>query len=145
MKDNEPFNDCQRIEYRDLMVRLADLVGHHQLPVNRDAEDIHDFLDGEPVHRELAREVVRTIYRGGRCSHLDAKIRAETVFNSLGGIRGQLLADRDTDVDQINLLEELGWASRVLFAAPLPHQTDTRTEPDSADDDKPVVVTHPFP
>jgi len=144
MKDNEPFNDCQRIEYRRLMSRLADLVGHHQLPINRDARDINDFLEGNPVHQDLIRKVVLSIYRRGHCGHLDAEIRAETVFNSLGVIRGQLLTERDTDIDQINLLEDLGWASRVLFAAPPARQGDAQAEPDSADDPKPVVVTHPF-
>jgi len=145
MKDDEPFSRCRRIAYRELMARLADLVGHHQLPVNRDAGDINDFLDGAPVHHELMRDVVRSIYRGGRCSHLDAEVRAETVFNCLGRIRGRLLAEADTDIDQVNILEELGWASRLLFAAPAPRQADSRPERESGDQDKPVVVTHPFP
>jgi len=147
MSHNEPFNDCQQIRYRTLMVRLADLVGRHQLPVNTEADDINEFLDGDPVHYELIRDIVRSIYRSGRCSHLDSEVRAETVFNSLGDIRGQLLADRDTDIDQINLLEELGWASRVLFAAPAPRREDPGTSPDGGadeQDDEPVVLPHPF-
>lgn len=141
MSDTEVFDNCHRIEYRALMTRLAEFVGHHQLPVKADAADINDFLDGDPVHSELVREVVRAIYRSGRCSHLDAEVRAETVFNSLGGIRGRLLADGDTDVDQINLLEELGWASRALFAPTAP--SDDEPGADSGADDRPVVVFHP--
>lgn len=141
MSDTEVFDNCHRIEYRALMTRLAEFVGHHQLPVRADAADINDFLDGDPVHSELVREVVRAIYRSGRCSHLDAEVRAETVFNSLGGIRGRLLADGDTDIDQINLLEELGWASRALFAPTAPSDDEPGT--DSGADDRPVVVYHP--
>lgn len=141
MSDTEVFDNCHRIEYRALMTRLAEFVGHHQLPVKTDAADINDFLDGDPVHSELVREVVRAIYRSGRCSHLDAKVRAETVFNSLGGIRGRLLADGDTDVDQINLLEELGWAARALFAPTLPSGDESGAE--SGADDRPVVLHHP--
>ncbi|HSH49917.1 MAG TPA: hypothetical protein VK991_15190 [Halomonas sp.] len=139
MSDTEPFNNCQSIEYRTLLTRLAELVGQHQLPVKSDAADINDILDGDPVHGALIREVVRSIYRSGRCSHLDAEVRAETVFNSLGGIRGRLLADGDTDVDQVNLLENLGWAARVLFAptgdAPVRSRSDT--------EELPVVLRHP--
>lgn len=142
MTDHKAFEDCRRIEYRRLMTRLSDLVGRHQLPVNPDAADINDILDGDPVHCDLARQVVRSIYRSGRCGHLDAKIRAETVFNSLGDIRARLVADNETDVDQINLLEELGWASRVLFATP-PPGAKHQTEPDTIGDDYAVVVRHP--
>ena len=141
MSNTEAFSDCHRIEYRALMTRLAELVGHHQLPINADAADINDILDGDPVHGELIREVVRSIYRSGRCSHLDAEVRAETVFNSLGGIRGRLLADGDTDVDQVNLLENLGWASRVLFAPARP--TEAAGESGTDTDDRPVILHYP--
>ena len=142
MNDNEAFNDCAGIEYRVLMTRLADFVGHHQLPIKADAADINDILDGEPVHCALVREVVRSIYRSGRCGHLDAEVRAETVFNSLGGIRGRLLADGETDIDQINLLEELGWAARALFLTAAPGGSK-RPDPDSGHDDRPIVLHYP--
>jgi len=143
MSNTEAFNDCHRIEYRALMTRLAELVGHHQLPIKPDAADINEILDGDPVHGELIREVVRGIYRSGRCNHLDAEVRAETVFNSLGGIRGRLLADGDTDVDQVNLLEDLGWASRVLFAPASPAEHDEDSGSDAGTDDRPVVLHYP--
>lgn len=138
---DEALHDCQRLEYRRLMTRLSDIVGRHQLPINPNAADINDILDGDPVHYDLARQVVRSIYRSGRCGHLDAEVRAETVFNSLGDIRGRLIADHDTDVDQINLLEELGWASRALFAAPL--REAFPPEP-GVDEDNAIVVKHPL-
>lgn len=142
MADSEAFNDCLRIEYRELMTRLADLVGRHQLPIKPDAADINEILEGDPVHYELVREVVRSIYRSSRCGHLDAKVRAETVFNSLGDIRGRLLAEQETDVDQINLLEELGWASRLVFAAAPPTDPDANSDP-RTDDDQPIVLQYP--
>jgi len=123
------------------MTLLSDIVGRHHLPINPDAVDINDILDGDPVHYDLARQVVRTIYRSGRCGHLDAEVRAETVFNSLGDIRGRLVADHDTDVDQINLLEELGWASRVLFAAPA-IESPRRSGPE-LEEDRPIDVKRP--
>jgi hypothetical protein len=142
MNDTEAFEDCRRIEYRVLMTGLAEFVGHHQLPIRPDASDINDILDGEPIHCELVREVVRAIYRSGRCGNLDAEVRAETVFNSLGGIRGRLIDDGDTDVDQINLLEDLGWASRALFA-PAPPREDDDSSGDAADDYQPAIRQHP--
>ena len=124
------------------MTRLADLVGRHQLPIKFDASDINDILDGDPVHYDLIREVVRSIYRANHCSHLDARVEAETVFNCLGDLRGRLLADRETDVDQVNLLEELGYASRVIFAAP-PQPQKRREEPDKDNSDAPIVLQYP--
>lgn len=142
MNDTETFDECQSMQYRILMTRLAELVGHHQLPIKPDAADINDLLDGDAVHYELIREVVRSIYRASRCSHLDSEVRAETVFNSLGGIRGRLIAAGDTDIDQINLLEDLGWASRAVFAPALPPENDN--EPDAgAGGDRAVVLHYP--
>lgn len=141
LMSDEAFSNCRRIQYRTLMIRLADIIGRHQLPIRTHAADIKEILDGDPVHYDLVQEVVRTIYRAGRCSHLDAEIRAETVFNCLGVIRGRLLADSETDVDQINLLEELGWAARVLFAAPSPGGEPDRDGRD--EDDTPVVLQYP--
>lgn len=142
MSDHEAFNDCRRIEYRALMTRLSEIVGRHQLPIRSDAADINDILDSDPVHYDLVHDIVRSIYRSGRCSHLDSEVRAETVFNTLGGVRGRLLADRDTDVDQINFLEELGWASWALFAAPPPSE-ETRQSEHDAGGDEPVVLRYP--
>lgn len=142
MTNSEAFDDCHRIEYRELMTRLADLVGRHQLPIKPDAADINEILEGDPVHYELARDVVRSIYRSNRCGHLDAKVRAEIVFNSLGDIRGRLLADRETDVDQINLIEELGWASRLVFAAAPRTDPNGHSDPQT-DDDQPIVLQYP--
>lgn len=132
MNDTETFDECQRIQYRALMTRLAELVGHHQLPIKPDAADINEILEGDAVHYELVREVVRAIYRSSRCSHLDAEVRAETVFNSLGGIRGRLIAAGDTDIDQVNLIEDLGWASRAVFAPAPPRKTTGRPVPKPA-------------
>lgn len=141
MSAKEAFSDCRRIEYRALMTGLADFVGHHQLPIKSGAADINDILDGDPVHCELVREVVRSIYRSGRCGHLDAEVRAETVFNALGDIRGRLLREGETDIDQINLLEELGWAARALFATKQP--SETTGESDGGNEKRPVILHYP--
>lgn len=141
MNDTDTFEECQSMQYRALMTRLAELVGHHHLPVKPDAADINDLLDGDAVHYELIREVVRSIYRASRCSHLDAEVRAEAVFNSLGGIRGRLIAAGDTDIDQINLLENLGWASRAVFAPAPPPEDDS--EPGAGAGDRAVVLPYP--
>lgn len=142
MTDSKPFDDCRGIKYRDLMIRLAELVGRHQLPIRADATDINEILDGDPVHYELVREVVRSIYRSGGCSHLDAKVRAESVFNSLGGIRGHLMTDQETDIDQINLLEELGWALRMVFSTAVATDPGADPKPDT-DNNRPVVLQYP--
>jgi len=143
MSEQQVLADYDSIEYRAFVTRMAELVGRHQVPVNADAADINDILEGDPVHYDLIHEVVRTIYRSGRCSHLDARVRAEAVFNALGGIRGRLLGERRTDIDQVNLLEELGWAARVVFAAaPGPDGRQDKAAASDADD-SPVVLQYP--
>ena len=107
--------NCDTLEYRTLMNELADQVGRQHLPINGEARDINELLEGEAVHSELVRELVQSIYRRNRCNNLSGKVRIETVFNVLGEIRGRLGRQADTDIDQINFLEDLGWAVRNCF------------------------------
>lgn len=106
----------RKVCYRTLMLKLADWVGHHHLPIRNDAVDIHQILEGEPIHNKLVQDIVRSIYRLNHCNHLDDWVDTEIVFDALGEIRERLLDHTSTDIDQINLLEEMGWAMRSLFS-----------------------------
>lgn len=109
------------VAYRALALALADRVGRHHLPLRDDASDINELLLPDAVHYELSKDMLRMIYRRNRCGHLDARVQPGPTFAALGEIRWRLTRCRTTDIDQVNLLEEVGWALREIF------QTDLST------------------
>lgn len=122
--------------YRELIGLLAERVGRHQLPLREDASDIKELLCPDAVHYELSKEMLRMIYRRNRCGHLDACVHARPTFEALGEIRSRLSRCRRTDIDQINLLDEIGWSLRQIF------QTDRRTNSVSVSE-TPEIVAFP--
>ncbi len=106
----------RRLTFRTLMVELAHRIGDHHLPVYAGAADIHAFLGADAVHHELIAQVVRQVYKANRCGHLDAAVTSRPTFAVLGRIRGRLSQCVQSDIDQVNLLDMLGWATREIFA-----------------------------
>lgn len=93
--------------YRGLITHLADSLGHHQIPLNAAARDIHTLLDGSPLHDDMTRPMLRAIYKKNRCNHLDSRIEREAVEAVLVEIRQRVLRAESTDVDKHGFLEDL--------------------------------------
>ncbi len=103
------------LTFRDLIRHLADEIGRHQIPVRTRATDIHEFIGPDSIHHELVNELVRAIYKANRCGHLDAPVHAAGTFNALGNLRARLSQSNRADVDQINLIDDIGWTVRELL------------------------------
>jgi len=103
------------ITFRELILHLAREIGRHQIPVHAQAHDIHEFVGSDSVHHELVRDAVRAVYKANRCGHLDAPVYATQTFNALGIIRRRLSQSESTDIDQINLVDNIGWIVRKLL------------------------------
>lgn len=101
--------------FRDLVVHLADRVGRQHIPVNDRADDIHDLLGADAVHHELIKRIVRNVYKKNRCGHLDSIVDADNTFVTLGQIRSELTASQSSDIDQINLVDNIGEAAHRWF------------------------------
>ncbi|MDH3376319.1 MAG: hypothetical protein OEQ39_05050 [Gammaproteobacteria bacterium] len=103
------------ITFRRLLVELADRIGSQHFPVCENASDIAEVLRPDAVHAELIKRVVRDVYRANHCGHLDASIDSECTFDALGKIRGAIARHKNTDIDQLNLLEDIGSQLSDLF------------------------------
>lgn len=90
------------------MLRLADQIGRHHLPVVDDAHEISEFLGDDAIHHELVKSVVRSVYRANRCGHLNALISANPTFDAIGKIRGEMLRSKETDIEAIRLMDQIG-------------------------------------
>ena len=112
------------ITFRQLLVELADRIGSQHFPVRENACEIADVLRPDAVHAELIKRVVRDVYRANHCGHLDASIDSDCTFDALGKIRGAIARHENTDIDQLNLLEDIGsqlsdlFETRPIAAAP---------------------------
>lgn len=113
--------------FRALVMQLAEHVGRQHIPVNEDAENIHDLLGADAVHHELIKRVVRKVYKANHCGHLDSVIDPEPTFTVLGEIRRELTSSQFSDIDQINLIDAIGEAVRVWLQI-LGHDDDHRTQ-----------------
>lgn len=108
------------IPFRTALVALVDRLGKHQLSICERAQEIHDLIEPDAVHPDLVRRIVRTIYKANRCCHLDAPIYIEPTLDSIGAVRGTLLRRSGTDVQQLDLVDEIGLHLVGLFNASPP-------------------------
>jgi len=118
--------------FRELFIELADRVGRQHLPVCDDVNEISDFLGQDAVHHDLARTVVRTVYKANRCGYLDAAVDARTTLDAVGAVQGDVLRNESADLDQVALMQNLGRE----VAALLP-MDDLAPDADQDPDDSP--------
>lgn len=109
--------------FRELIAWWTEHLGRHHIPLREHFDDINDMLSPDAVHHELIQEIVRTVYCANHCGNPGAKITMEDTFTALGQVRTKLLKSAQSDVDQINLLDNIGWYTRQYFG-PGPEQTD---------------------
>ncbi len=112
MQDSNTARHDTPVTFRNLIRHLADAIGRHHIPVRTRATDIHEFIGPDSIHHELVNGLVRAIYKANRCGHLDAPVRAAETFNALGNLRARLSQSGHADVDQINLIDDIGWTVR---------------------------------
>ena len=115
MQDGNTAQHESPVTFRNLIRHLADAIGRHHIPVRSRATDIHEFIGPDSIHHELVNNLVRAIYKANRCGHLDAPVHAAETFNALGSIRARLSRSGRADVDQINLIDDIGWTVRELL------------------------------
>jgi len=108
--------------FRQLVMRLSERIGRHQIPADPDATEIASIVGPDGIHPAIIPGVLRDVYRANGCGHLDARIRLEPTFEALGAAWQRLRRGDRTDVEQIELIETLGTEVRAFFAA---QQEDT--------------------
>ncbi|MDJ0956313.1 MAG: hypothetical protein QNI91_05640 [Arenicellales bacterium] len=112
---NLTLKQTKTARFRELVTWWADRLGRHQVPLIDNTDNINDFLGPDAVHHDLIQNVVRSVYRANNCGHLDACILLEETFTALGQVRVALIDSAQADVDQINLLDNIGWQTRQYF------------------------------
>ncbi|MHB8741509.1 MAG: hypothetical protein ACYC9L_00115 [Sulfuricaulis sp.] len=104
------------MNFRELLTRLEEHLGNHQLPVNPAATHIKNIFDGSPLHHDMMTGLVRAIYVANACRRLTDPVNLNQTLQALAPIRQETLRHTATDVDVYRLLDELGAALNVIFA-----------------------------
>ena len=102
------------VSYRQLAIYLSDNIGQCQIPIHSDAMHPDNIVAQDAVHYQLVKSTLRTIYRTNRCYHLDAPISFLPTFDALGKIQIKLLESSSADIDQVNLLHQIGSCTKQL-------------------------------
>ncbi|MFC1664438.1 hypothetical protein ACFL17_02260 [Pseudomonadota bacterium] len=114
------------MNFRQLILLLAEQVGHHQLPVHANANELSEFLGSDAVHHDLVSKVVKSIYKANHCGYLDAPISKSITFAVLGKLQRQIAQSQTADIDQFNLISDFGRVlSKYLADAPSDSEIDT--------------------
>ena len=106
---------CSTTVYLELIIFLSRTVGAHQIPVNVTATHCNEVIAPDAVHYDLVKKIARTLYRANRCFHVSAPIRFDRTFDALGKIHKELAESERTDIDQMNLLHDIGVNTREYF------------------------------
>ncbi len=117
--------------FRQFLVQLAERIGRHQLPLHDGASEIRDFLGPEGVHHELVSRLVRQVYRGSRCGHLDAPLDPAATLDLLAETAAATRRSARADIDQVRLADELlAAAVELLGGAPAPRPARAEAAPE---------------
>jgi hypothetical protein len=103
------------MNFLELLQRLEERLGYHQLPLNPGASGLRDLFDGTPLHHEWMTQFVRAVHAANRCQRLTDPVTRADTFRALAALRQQALKAAATDVDLRMLVEEVGEAVNVIF------------------------------
>lgn len=126
--------------FLQLVTRLAQQVGTHQIPLNPQAGQLRGLIDSSALHYELMSRIAGAIYTANHCHSLGDGVQRDITFEALAPIRLEILRTPGSDMETVRLLEELSIALAEVFRdePPAPPSPDKRRKPD-----KPLVQLDP--
>ena len=111
--------------FREYIHLLAESIGLHQIPVLSHASEIRYFLAEDAVHHQLVTALIREVYKRNHCGHLDAKIDHAMTLELLAASRSNLMAENDTDICRVRLINQIYDISVGLLSEKKNHRTST--------------------
>jgi len=95
---------------------IAKELGNSRLKVNVNANAIHDFLITNGEQKAYLRDAIKQSYKHNQCHHLGSPISITSVLDILGEAAYELHANRQDDLFDIELLEEIAWLISQRYA-----------------------------
>lgn len=95
---------------------IAKELGNSRLKVNTAADSIHDFIVTGGEQKAYLRDAIKHSYKTNQCHHLGSNICLTSVLDILGEAAYQLQSNKQDDLFDIELLEEIAWLISQRFA-----------------------------
>lgn len=93
--------------FLELLKKLETHLGYHQMPLNAAAKNVKEIFESSPLHHDLMKRLVQSIYSGNHCRRLSDPVERDTTFEAVAPLRLEVLRSERTDVDLYRLIEEL--------------------------------------
>jgi len=120
------------IIFSEFWQTIASGLGNSRFKINTKAESIRYFLDPESDHKDFLRILIQQSYKRCRCYHLNARFDVNVVLDILGETSYTLQGNKEDDLMDIELLEEIAWLLNQHYgqAIEMPESmlTDDRSE-----------------
>lgn len=117
------------MNFKELIERLADEIGYHQVPLNARARRIDELFEGCALHHELMLRLMRTIHLRNDCHKLTDSVTRVATLDAIAPIRLEVLHSPKTDIDTKRLMDDFCTAVNKAFdhesAQPLSPHTAT--------------------
>ena len=105
------------MNFLQLVQLLEHRLGHHQVPVDASARELHELFDSAPLHQELMQRIVQAIYKANGCRSTRDPVSAAATFDAIAPVRLEFLRAKNTDVDVYRVIEEVCAGVGDAFAA----------------------------
>jgi hypothetical protein len=129
--------------FRKFVEYLEDRLGYHQIPRNPYAETPHDIFESCPLHDELTKQLIRTIYKRNKCQRLIDPVNREATESVLKEIRNGQFKEAKMDVDRFHFIEDFCAAVDEFFSEDS-RVTTQKTSNGSENQSAQVVDMHRF-
>lgn len=116
--------------FLELLKKLEAHLGYHQLPLNPAATNFKNIFETIPLHNDLMKRLVHSMYTSNHCQRLSDPVERTTTFDAVAPLRLEVIRSERTDVDLYRLIEEFCVSLDRIFG-PLTREP-AETEPVAA-------------
>ena len=114
--------------FLELLRKMESHLGYHQMPLNPAATSLRNVFESIPLHHDLMKRLVQSMYTRNRCQRLSDPVERATTFDAVAPLRLEVLRSERTDVDLYRLVDELCVSLDEIFG-PLARPIALEPEP----------------
>ena len=103
------------ISFRKFWQLCAHQLGDSRFTFDHSASTITDMNHSVITSETLIKDLIMVCYRRSQCQHLDSPIDLNATFDVLGETAYKLQGQRQDDLLNIELLEEIGWCANQFY------------------------------
>ena len=103
------------MKFIEFAEQLSATIGEHHLPLNATWRKATDIVRDDAIHYPLAQQIICRIYKENGCSNPNDQEGLGAVLDALGEVGQELQKQKTTDVEGLQLLNDIGRVSLDLL------------------------------